>query len=310
MDTLVDQLFAIKDFFLDGILVFPHLLSGFFFFIGLLTSNIGMLILAVGHFNIVPSLSFFANNEWTLFKDGVINFNSLLYSFIPAFMLWFTISGYSWIITWIIPAMYVIKLILPNIMSDIKPTLTLFDAGNPYVWFFGEIKKNPQSTVDLCFMSPEETFTGQDQRRTPSGWLIHILFFVGFVVANAYSIYELPIPSINPSGDPKIDAQNKVSLDKRVKNRKYITGSIIVISVVLLIALIAFRFYMSPCESRFAESLVPMIYCALVGVAWFKVIEVSCGIPASDILGLVQGLINPVAIDNPIVCVGTDSGQS
>jgi hypothetical protein len=204
--------------------------------------------------------------------------------------------------------MYAIKLILPNIVADIKPTLTLFDAGNPYVWFMGEIKKNPASTVDLCYMSPEETFTGQDQRRTPSGWLIHILFFVGFVMANAYSIYALPVPSINPSGDTKIDAQNKASLDKRVTNRKYITGSILVINVVLLVALLFFRFYMSPCESTFAESLVPMIYCALVGVAWFHLIAGWCGIPASDILGLVQGLISPAAIDNPIVCVGTDPG--
>jgi hypothetical protein len=52
------------------------------------------------------------------------------------------------------------------------------------------------------------------------------------------------------------------------------------------------------------------MYCLFVGGAWFKLIEVSCGIPASDILGLVQGLISPVAIDNPIVCVGTDSGQN
>lgn len=305
MDALVDQLFAIKDFFLDGTLVFPHLLSGFFFFIGLLTSNIGMLILAVGHFKIVPSLSFFANNEWVLFDDGSINFKSLLDSLIPAALLFITLFAFSPIFIYIIPAMYILKLILPNIMEDIKPTITLFDAVNPHVWFFGGIKKNPASTIDLCYISPEETFTGQDQRRTPSGWLIHILFFVGFVIANAYSIYVLPAPSINRSGDRNMDAQNKEALDKRILKRKFLTGSIIVVSLVLLAALMFFRFTMSPCESTFIESFVPMTFCAVVGIAWFN-LAAWCGIPASDILGLVQGLISPTAIDNPIVCVGSD----
>ena len=84
MDSLVDALFSLKDSLQDGLLVFPHLLSGFFFFIGILTSKIGMLCLAFAHLFIVPSLSYFANNEWPMFVDGSINIKEIAFSLIPA----------------------------------------------------------------------------------------------------------------------------------------------------------------------------------------------------------------------------------
>jgi hypothetical protein len=308
MDSLVDALFSLKDSLQDGLLVFPHLLSGFFFFIGILTSNIGMLSLAVGHLLVVPCISYFANNEWPMFIVGTLNIKDLAFSLLPALVLGFCLMDLSTELIYSIPLMYLLKLIIPFIMSDIKDTLTLFDALNPYVLFVGEIHKKPESTVNLCYLSPEDTFTGENQRRTPSGWTIHILFFVGFLISNAISIYSLPTPTFVPSGDDKVDINSKISLDARVNNRKFITALIVILSLILLFVLLYIRFSMSPCEDEFYQSLFPMIYCFILGCGFYLTLTTSCGISAADILGLVQGFISPNAIDNPIVCIGTDPG--
>ena len=187
---------------------------------------------------------------------------------------------------------------------DDKNTATLFDTINPYVWFNG-IPKPPASAVDLCFLSPEEQFS-QGQRRSPSGWTIHLLFFLGFLIGNASNIYSMPIPTFTKTGIAKQDTSSQEALDIRVNNRKVITGTIVGLAIVVGILLLYVRYSMSPCEGSIYENMFPMIYCFLFGLAFFSLITTSCGIPASDILGLVQGFISPGAIDNPIVCIGSD----
>lgn len=311
MDVLVDKLFSIKDSLQDGLLVLPHLLSGFFFFVSILTMNIGMLCLALAHFFIVPSISFFANNEWSLWSATGVNIGGIAFSFIPAIALFVCLmngANLSSISGFLLPLMYVIKLVLPMINQETFSTkMTLFDTINPYVWFMGKIEKKQAATVDLCYLSPEERLSG-DQRRSPSGWLIHILFFFGFLLANASTLYALPTPTISRTGDANIDASSKEKLDIRVNNRKIITGSIIGLSIVSLALLLWFRYSFSPCEDTVYESLFPILYCFLLGFSFYSVLTNSCGIPASDILGLVQGFISPTAVDNPIVCIGTDPG--
>ena len=311
MDILVDKLFSIKDSLQDGILLLPQLLSGFFFFVGILTSNIGMLCLVLGHFFIVPSLSLFANNEWNLSKtikrNGAdvteYNFVDILRAGVAALILTGSLVGSLWPFTPVIPFAFLLKFALPMLL-DLK-TLTLFDALNPYVWFNGNIPKSAKSTVDLCYLSPEDMFTKEDQRRSPSGWTIHLLFFTGFLIANAAKIYALPPPTISRTGDPKIDVNNQEQIDILVNNRKIITGSVIGLSILVLSALLYVQFSMTPCEGSIYESLFPMLYCGFFGAAWYILLTDSCGIPASDILGLVQGFISPTAITNPIVCIAS-----
>ena len=317
VDRLVDNVFSIKDFFQDGFLVLPHLLSGFFFFIGIFTSNIGMICLMLGHFIIVPSLSFFANREWSFFtgQTGVFNWREVGISLIPASILslalinWVDLTS-LWGLT--IPIIYGAKALLPMFFNHIDTSISLFDALNPYVWINGTPKKKEASNTELCYLSPEEHFiSGQGaQRRSPSGWTIHILFFFGFLMANAYALYSKPIPNLVDKGDAKINAANKEQLDARVKNRKLITGMILAVSSVALLIILYVRMTMSRCEDTVFEVLFPMLYCLLFGVAWYTLLTDGCGLSSSDILGLVQGFISPDLINNPIVCVGTDSGST
>lgn len=300
MDSLVDRLFSIKDSLQDGFLVLPHLLSGFFFFIGILTSNIGMLCLAIGHFIIVPSLSFFANNEWPYFIGDTFNLKGVAFSLIPTTVLAVASVGATWAWpAWLLVVMHIVKFLL----SGTKPQgSTLFDALNPVAWT-GEIKKKTESAIDVCFLSPEETFSPEPQRRNPSGWTIHLLFFTSFLIANASRIYSLPVP-VSKSTDPAVKEQ----IDIRVNNRKIITGTIIGLGLAVLSVLLYVRFSLSPCENTIYESLFPMLFSVVIGFSYYALLTDSCGIPASDILGLVQGFISPTAIDNPIVCIGSDPG--
>jgi len=303
MDILTDKLFSIKDSLQEGILVLPHLLSGFFFFIGILTSNIGMLCLAFGHFFIVPSLSVFANNDWESFTDKGINFIGLFRPVLAGGVLAICLIGFLGVSV-IIPVLFAVKFVIDAAFGNSH--MTLFDTINPYVWFSGTIKKNKGATVDLCYLSPEDVY-GKDQRRTPSGWTIHLLFFAGFLLANAGKLYALPVPKLTSSGDTKIDANNKEQIDILVNNRKIITGTILGLTIAVVLILLYVQYTMTPCEDTIYESFFPMIYCLLFGISWYTFLTDSCGIPASDILGLVQGFISPTAITNPIVCVGSAS---
>ena len=129
-------------------------------------------------------------------------------------------------------------------------------------------------------------------------------------MANAYNLYIQPIPAMKPTGDSEKDASRLAALQQRVTNRKFITGMVLGLSIAILLAMIYLRETMTPCENSLGESFVPMVLCFFFGIAWYTILTAGCGISSSDILGLVQGLISPDAIDNPIVCIGSDPGTT
>ena len=322
MDALADILFEMKDTLTDGILILPHILSGFFFFIGILTSNIGMLCIAAGHLILVPLLAYCANNAWPLFKEGKFNFIDTAKSVGALLVLIGIAFGPQWIgvkigtdsinesigterIVGVIVGIFTLIAFVVYKYLKGEDKTTVFDCVNPYAWF-NDIKASTDSQSPICFLSPDESAaTAAERRNTPSSWTIHILFFFGFLLANAVSLYSQPVPAFKSSGDAAIDASRQEQLNTRVSNRKMITGIIIALSLVLLFALIYVRMVLTPCEGKLGEIAMPSIYSWLFGWAWYTIITKSCGIPASDILGLVQGFINPDAIDNPIVCLGS-----
>jgi len=314
MDSLVDGLFSFKDACEDSFLVLPHLLSGFFFFVGLFTTNIGMLVLALGHLLVVPALSFYANSDTPFYDTTGIAWLTVLSSLAYGVVLVFTLAGcfggtfggfMGALTAGTVGGTFLLGLLALKFLSDSKfidfGSMSPFDVANPYRWFAGPPPTSNPS--ELCYLSPGESTTSG--RRTPSAWMIHVLFFFGVVIANAYSIYVLPSPRLNPTGDPTVDASSQEQLNQRVNTRKLITASIIGISLAALALLIYIRATFTPCDSLLAHSVLPMMITFLFGIAWFCVLTNSCGIPASDILGLVQGFISPAAIDNPIVCVGS-----
>jgi hypothetical protein len=139
----------------------------------------------------------------------------------------------------------------------------------------------------------------------PSTWLTHITFFFGFIFSNAIAVYNQPSPTINTvTNDPKQDQERKNRLSLRVRNRKWLSMSILTVALIVFIVLLLFR-YKTGCEATFVHSLVPLGIIGLTGAAWFNVLYHNCGVRPADVLGIVQGMISPDLIDNPIVCVGS-----
>ena len=81
---------SLGDSFGDAFITLPLLIIGFIFFLGILTSNIGLLYLFLGHLGVVPALEFLGNETRPFGNNGeAINFKNMLYYFLSwlTFML-------------------------------------------------------------------------------------------------------------------------------------------------------------------------------------------------------------------------------
>jgi hypothetical protein len=138
---------------------------------------------------------------------------------------------------------------------------------------------------------------------SPSSWVSHITFFFSFVFSNALAIFNEPVPELQNVKETE-RASRQRRLDERVKNRKTITGGIMALSMILLLLFLFFRYVYTPCESGFRRSIPGIIVAGITGASFYEFIYAYCGVRPADVLGIVNGLINPDMIDNPIVCVG------
>lgn len=272
----------------DAFITLPLLLIGFSFFFGTLTSNIGMLYLFLGHLLIVPMSSFILNEEgrpWMV--NGQFNIvKAIKYAISLGSLYGLTYAtgssdnGFTLAKFILAPFTFLLHLYLLNF--------------HPV-----EITPVPQCAVIPGLKDTDKIYTN------PSSWLNHITFFMSYIFANANSIFNLPSPSITISGDPNQDANRQAKLDLRVRNRKWLTTTIMVAVIVIFALLIAFRFNRTPCEAGFLRSILPIFFTSSLGFSWFNFVYEFCGVRPADVLGIVQGLISPELIDNPIVCVGS-----
>lgn len=299
----MEQVEGIRSTVADIFLTLPLLLIGFIFFLGTMTSNIGLLYLFLGHLVIVPALSFAANDlgaAW--FEDKKFSLTHMVKWFYSVGVIlgiqssalgggnnyWIYVLG-------LIP--FIGQFLLYQQQND-RPILFFF---NILGWFM-----NPTHTDsnDSCAMVPGAEKVGS----TPSVWLIHLTFFFGFLFTNVSAIMNEPAPHIDASSP---DFENRqAALDKRVSNRMSLTSMIIGISCLVFITLLVFRYSKTSCEGGFLYSLVPLVIIGLTGSAWFTIIYKSCGVRPADVLGIVQGMVSPDMIDRPIVCIGASDPTS
>lgn len=269
-----------RSLFRDAYLSLPLLLIGVLFFLGLLTSNIGMIYLFLGHIFAVPSLSYLFNESKLLgstqnklkFGFGSILIGSLLG------VGFSSPSSKSWAWT----------------LSSILVALASF--GYSFI---------PHSTTGnaSCAIFPSLQDDSVQYNR-PTSWVSHIIFFFSFVMSNAIALYNEPTPELSGGVTDEQREQRKQKLEQRVANRKSITVGVIIASSIALAILLFLRYKYTECEDSLLYSLLPMIVVGLTGSAWFSLIYKYCGVRPADILGIVQGLISPDLIDNPIVCMG------
>jgi hypothetical protein len=126
------------------------------------------------------------------------------------------------------------------------------------------------------------------------------------MLSNALQILNRPDPvltTISKSADEQKRRQQ--SLETRVRNRKWIAGSILAVSLIVFALLLFSRYFFTNCEYSFFYSAIPILLTFVTGASWFQLVFSKCGIQPADILGIVQGFIDQDLVDNPIVCVGS-----
>jgi len=301
----MESIQSLKQSFSDAFITLPLITIGLVFFLGMLTSNIGLIYLFFGHLLIVPSLAFFGNEkglkengEWSLAK-GIKYIISLiiLFTVYGASLEGETKSSLSYLIylAVLIPLIgQVIQLNLPQ-----EQQKAFFYFYNPFEWF---MEKSDGSPSAACEMFPTDS---EDKiYNTPSNWVNHLSFFFGFIIANAVAIYNEPTPRATGNSEDAIKA-SAANIERRVTNRKWLAGTITALSIAVFIIILIFRYKKTECEQSFWISLIPLLIATLTGVSWFKLVQTKCGVRPADVLGIVQGMIPSELIDNPIVCVGS-----
>jgi hypothetical protein len=285
----------------DTFLTLPLLLVAFLFFMGTVTSNVGMLYLFLGHIFFAPALGFLANEKGTAwFEDDsfkIAKVGKWLFSvFLTLGLFARSLGGGA---NYAIYFLALIPFFGQGIAYNYKAEKSVLWFFNPIGWFVpeGDISSSRSST---CEMIPREESTPWT---TPSAWVTHMSFFFGFLFANANAILNEPAPKLNDVSEDA--AARKAKLDQRVANRKTLVSIIIAVAVVAALLLLLFRYTKTPCEASFFHSLIPIVLIGLGGASWFQVIYKDCGVRPADVLGMVSSMISPNKADNPIVCVGT-----
>jgi hypothetical protein len=296
----------------DCFAIIPLLIMGLMFFLGVLTSNLGLLYLFLGQIVLVPAMSFAANVPGGLFTYLFNGPALTAFKWVISSVIIFTVasvalatetgsSGFS------LYGGLVWTLILQTINSD----LTILDTYDPVriiSSFMGGTPAERKPIPRVCSLVPgmDETEWTSEQRNSPTAWVVHICFFFGFILSNAVATYTQPIPSIKASSDSAQDERRKSALDARVSNRKTLSAIIGCLSFFIFIMLLYLRLKSTPCEETPVKLLFPVIWTFLLGYAWFYIIYKRCGVKPADVLGIVQGFVSPEMIDGPIVCIGSE----
>lgn len=302
---------ALQSSFGDAFVSLPILIIGLIFFLGMLTSNVGLLYLFLGHLAVVPSLSFLSNEKDVPWADTdktatppTVTRNPVkAFQWILSLIILFTIAIYSAVVSaggagaavtagiiGIIPQFFGLPFFFMNPIPSLKalwnrklPSDTEFSGGAD------------------CSIFPRV----ENPYNSPSQWVSHMTFFFGFIMANAAAVYQEPTPKTSATSDPVADKKRQASINLRVSNRKSITASIIIISLIIFFTLLYFRYGKTACEERFSVAWFPILVIYLMGAAFFNLVYKTCGVRPADVLGIVQGMISTDLINNPIVCVGT-----
>ena len=296
---------ALRSSFGDSFTALPLLIMGLIFFLGMLTSNIGLLYLFIGHLFVVPAVSYLGNERGhPLYNEKDEPDVTKILKWITSLGIFFGINTASAQVStgsWWIIIFGFISAVLQ--LAFQKP---FFFFLNPLDWIkerLGIESKNvtPGGSCDILPSDSDVIY------HNPSHWVNHISFFFGFIMSNTVAVYNEPTPTNPATSDPAADAKRKAQIDLRVGNRKSIAVSIGIVSTIVFFFLLFFRFKKSDCEENFWLVLFPIIIVYFTGIAFFELIHKSCGVRPADVLGIVQGMISSQLIDNPIVCVGTPS---
>jgi hypothetical protein len=298
---------ALQSTFGDAFTTLPLLIMGFIFFLGALTSNIGLLYLFIGHLIIVPALGYLGNQAGHPFYEGDTFNITGFFKWLFSLAVFFGINtGSLQASTNSISSVGLLFGLIPAILQVLFKE-SFFHFYNPLDWKNGEGVRfsgieSSNTASPACNIVP--TDDGQIYN-SPSHWVNHIVFFFGFILSNTIAVYSEPNPPKVSTADAAADEQRNAEINQRVGNRKSLAVSIACVSTLVFLVLLFFRYKKTGCEGNFWLALVPVGIAYGTGYGFFNLLYKACGVRPADVLGIVQGMISSDLIDNPIVCVGT-----
>ena len=306
MDDIIRR---IQTLLADGMQALPMLLMAFPFFTGVLTANTGMLLLSILSIVGVNSLAFMLNIKpfeenkgWTLTR--------LFFSVFVLFLFRFSVP-YK-----------------PNVdEGSTKDFLQFIGFGNTgpavneeagatkdallglgvilyilhvvFRFFFQTMFEKKTTGGDCSILS-----RGSAEHDNPSLWLVSVTYFVGFVFANAYSIFNLDTPVVEGKGlDEKQKQLQQKTVNDRVMNRKITTFLVMFSSLAFFGFALWYRLTKTTCEQSFSSLAVPLSFTFITSFFLYYYIVIKCGIRAPDVLGITYDMIHPDMVNKPIVCV-------
>ncbi len=304
----MEYLEATRTFLGDAFWALPVLLMGFFFLYGSVTSNVGLILLAIGELilgNIASDLS--NKTNWFNIKDNSqLAWNAI--QFTTEGILFFLSIGYM-LLKWsgdsAAWSVFVCAL-LPIIGCTAKPSVSFFDSLGIFPAFI-ERSFTSSKGCSLLPTKPVERETIDNTFVRPTSWTTHIVFLYGFLMANASALFATPKPVVQNIADldKKTADSKQFQIDTRYENRRFQTGLLMAILTLILLVLLGFRYYATPCEEIFWTALPALLFTSLLGASWYTFTTGECGVLSTDILGFAAGMKSPDLAENPIVCIGT-----
>jgi len=135
--------------------------------------------------------------------------------------------------------------------------------------FFPLLKSQLTVNADRAYLL--QGSTGETVNVFPSYWMVHVLFFLSYLLANAVDVF-------------RADAGSK-AVDWKISNRRSKATAVIIVIVLVMTALITTRYFLTGTETPLGAILaLPVV---AVGFGWYELAKV-CGARDSDIFGIIQ----------------------
>lgn len=325
----MESLFAVRSFLGDSYWALPVILIGFAFLYGSITSNIGLLLLALGQVFLGNAANVLSNNGFLAKTDGgawqdkeTFLKNGALYALSIIPFLGFTSYMFSKgsmkpseedptkkvanpHVYWWTGIVAAITLFAPYIPSASK--CSSFDLLGIWTWFMGP---RPLQGSRGCTLFPDTPSLSESPIATstrPTSWTSHIVFLYGFLMANALALFNVEKPILQNESELEKDTRNarKAKIEERYANRRSKTAIIIALLTVVFGLLLLFRYWKTGCEDSILKATPALIFTGLFGASWYTFITGECGVLPTDVLGFAAGMKSPDLAENPIVCVGS-----
>ena len=105
----------------------------------------------------------------------------------------------------------------------------------------------------------------------PSYWMVHVLFFLSYILANAVDVYKATPAS--------------TASQWQVSNRRSKAIAVIIVLVLAIVSLSAARYFLTETETLLGALIsLPVI---AIGFGWYELAK-TCGARESDIFGIIQ----------------------